>query len=269
MAGASSIHDFFEKTAASGRAANAYLLTGGAREERFLEARGFARALVKSAADLKEVTHEKPNLISVDEVRTQIVRDASIRPYGGGRKVYIVDEAEKMNPQAENALLKTLEEPPEYVVIILLADRREYFLETVLSRVVKLSFEDAEAAEDPDAPVRELMLRGSRMGAEDVIAFIAVQQKKKETRTAFTGFLRSWFRDVLAVKAGAKSTELLNRQDASAIRDYAEHLSFEGTGRILREIDETERKFQANVNFDITVSVLFSIIRAEMEKQHG
>ncbi len=269
MAGASWIHDYFEKAAAFGRAANAYLLTGGTREDRLSEARAFARALVNSAADLREVTHEKPNLISVDEVRSQIVRDASIRPYGGGRKVYIVDEAEKMNPQAENALLKTLEEPPEYVVIILLADRREYFLETVLSRVVKLSFEDAEAEEDPDAPVRGLMLRASRMGAEDVIAFITVQQKKKETRTAFTGFLRTWFRDVLASKAGAKSAALLNRQDAEVIREYAEQLSFEGIGRILREIDETERKFQANVNFDITVSVLFSIIRTEMEKKHG
>jgi DNA polymerase-3 subunit delta' len=205
----------------------------------------------------------------VGVVRERIVDDIMIRPYREPCKIYVVEDAELLGAAAQNALLKTLEEPPEYVVIILLADRREYFLETVLSRAVKLSFEDAEAAEDPDAPVRGLMLRASRMGAEDVIAFIAVQQKKKETRTAFTGFLRTWFRDVLASKAGAKSAALLNRQDAEVIREYAEQLSFEGIGRILREIDETERKFQANVNFEITVSVLFSIIRTEMEKKHG
>ena len=269
MPESSSIRDILAKAAASGRVANAYLLTGGTREARLIEARTFAKALVKSAADLKETTHEKPNLISVDEVRAQIVRDTLIRPYGEGRKVYIVDEAEKMNPQAENALLKTLEEPPAYVVILLLSDRREYFLETVLSRVVKLSLEEEEETEDPDAPIRTLMQRGSRMGAQDVIAFSAAAQKKKETRTAFTGFLRTWFRDVLALKSGAENTELLNRADASAVRDYAEHLSFEGIGRILREIGETERKFQANVNYDITVSVLFAIIRSEMEKSNG
>ena len=266
MAGANSIHDILENTAASGRVANAYLLTGGTRETRLLEARTFARMLAKSPADLKELTHEKPNLISVEEVRTQIVRDTAIRPYGDGRKVYIVDEAEKMNPQAQNALLKTLEEPPSYVVILLLSDRKEYFLETVLSRAVKLSLEEESEAEDPDAPIRELMKRASRMGAQDVIAFSAVQQKKKETRTDFTGFLRTWFRDVLCVKSGAKLSELMNRADAPELREYAEHLSFSGIDRILREIDETERKFQANVNYDITVSVLFSVIRSEMEK---
>ena len=46
-------------------------------------------------------------------------------------------------------------------------------------------------------------------------------------------------------------------------------MSFEGIGRILREIDEAERKFQANVNYDIVVTVLFSIIRSEMEKTNG
>ena len=61
----------------------------------------------------------------------------------------------------------------------------------------------------------------------------------------------------------------MNRKDASAVREYAEQMSFEGIGRILREIDEAERKFQSNVNYDITVSVLFSVIRSEMEKKHG
>ena len=68
------------------------------------------------------------------------------------------------------------------------------------------------------------------------------------------------------MKSGAKLSELMNRADAPELREYAEHLSFSGIDRILREIDETERKFQANVNYDITVSVLFSVIRSEMEK---
>lgn len=267
MAGISVIRNTLEKAASSGRVANAYLLYGGTRDARREEAEFFAGKLVSTAADLQKITHEKPNLISVEEIRTQVVRDALIRPYGSGRKVYVVDEAEKMNPQAQNALLKTLEEPPAYVVILLLSDRQEYFLPTVLSRVVKLSLEEEEEAEEPDAPIRELVL--NRLNVQSVIAFSAAQQKKKETRCDFLGFLRTWFRDVLAMKAGAKAAELKNRKDASLVHDYADQLSYESIGRILQEIDRTERAFQANVNYDIAVNLLFAAIRSEMEKSNG
>lgn len=55
--------------------------------------------------DIIKVTHDKPNVISVDDIREQVNNTISIRPYGGGRKIYIINEAEKMNPQAQNALL--------------------------------------------------------------------------------------------------------------------------------------------------------------------
>lgn len=83
------------------------------------------------------VTHEKKN-ITVDDIRNQLVNDVSIKPYSGQYKVYIVDEAEKMNEAAQNALLKTLEEPPEYAVILLLATNTGAFLQTILSRCVTL-----------------------------------------------------------------------------------------------------------------------------------
>ncbi len=89
--------------------------------------------------DIIYVGHDKPNVISVDNVRQQINGDIVIKPYSSSRKIYIVDEAEKMNVQAQNALLKTLEEPPEYAVILLLATRVEAMLPTILSRCVVLN----------------------------------------------------------------------------------------------------------------------------------
>ena len=68
--------------------------------------------------DVKWITHEKANSIGVDEVREQINNDIVIKPYSSKYKVYIIDEAEKMTVQAQNALLKTIEEPPEYAVIL-------------------------------------------------------------------------------------------------------------------------------------------------------
>jgi DNA polymerase-3 subunit delta' len=75
----------------------------------------------------------------VDDIRRQIVSDVPILPYQGQYKVYIMPEAEKMNPAAQNALLKTLEEPPSYAVILLLTVNAESFLETIRSRCVLLT----------------------------------------------------------------------------------------------------------------------------------
>ena len=93
-----------------------------------------------SHPDIITVTHEKNAIIAVDEIRAQVVNDVQIKPYYGGRKIYIIPDAHLMTHQAQNALLKTLEEPPGYVVILLLADNKDLLLPTLLSRSVCLSF---------------------------------------------------------------------------------------------------------------------------------
>lgn len=87
--------------------------------------------------DIIYVTHEK-QLISVGDIRSQVVEDIQLKPYVGKYKIYIIDEAERMNEQAQNALLKTLEEPPSYAVIFLLAANTGSFLPTILSRCITL-----------------------------------------------------------------------------------------------------------------------------------
>lgn len=103
------------------------------------QCRSCKQAMNRNHPDILYVEHEKPNVISVDNIRQQINGDIAIKPYSGAHKIYIVDEAEKMNVQAQNALLKTLEEPPEYAVILLLATRVEAMLQTILSRCVVLN----------------------------------------------------------------------------------------------------------------------------------
>ena len=88
--------------------------------------------------DVRWVTHDKPNVISVDEVRRQINTDVQIKPYSSNYKIYIVDDADKMNQAAQNALLKTIEEPPSYVVILLLTVNKDMLLSTILSRCVSM-----------------------------------------------------------------------------------------------------------------------------------
>lgn len=84
--------------------------------------------------------HEKPGSIGVDDVREQVIGDMQIKPYSSRYKIYIIDEAEKLTQQAQNALLKTIEEPPAYGIIILLTTNADTFLQTILSRCVRLDF---------------------------------------------------------------------------------------------------------------------------------
>lgn len=77
--------------------------------------------------DVIWVSHEKPNVISVGEIREQIVNTVEIMPYKGPYKIYIVDEAEKMNAAAQNAILKTIEEPPNMQLFSYLLRTEEHF----------------------------------------------------------------------------------------------------------------------------------------------
>ena len=81
---------------------------------------------------------EKKKNISVAQIRT-IKNDAFIKPHMLGRKIFIINKADTLNEQAQNALLKTLEEPPENVLFILITESVSSFLDTIISRCVCLS----------------------------------------------------------------------------------------------------------------------------------
>lgn len=88
--------------------------------------------------DIIYVRHEKPNSIGVEDVRSQVNGDIAIMPYSSPYKIYIINEGEMLTDQAQNALLKTLEEPPAYAVLIILTTNLEALLPTILSRCVVL-----------------------------------------------------------------------------------------------------------------------------------
>ncbi|MCR4762468.1 MAG: DNA polymerase III subunit delta' [Lachnospiraceae bacterium] len=146
----------------TGRISHAYLFTGAEgmgkkmvagtfartilcenRQERdgMPEACGTCPACVMTQAgthpDLRILTHEKKTY-GIDEVRTQFVQDIVLKPMKGEHRVYIIPEADRMTAAVQNAILKTLEEPPAYAVILLLTERPDALLATILSRTVQL-----------------------------------------------------------------------------------------------------------------------------------
>jgi DNA polymerase-3 subunit delta' len=147
---------YLQNAVRTGNVAQAYILAGMPGTGKKTLASRFAQALVctefnalagepcdaciacRQAAngnhpDVVNVTHEK-TIISVNDIREQVVSDVQIKPYYGGKKVYIIEDAELMKAPAQNALLKTLEEPPDFAVFMLLTATEDALLPTIRSR---------------------------------------------------------------------------------------------------------------------------------------
>lgn len=175
----------------TGRISHAYLFAGEDGSGKHFLARTFAaallckeggpdpcmrciscrRVLAGTQPDLVELVREKPELISVKEIREQVVGTVGIRPYDSKHKVYIIDDAEKMNPQAQNALLKTIEEPPAYAVLLLLANSPEALLPTILSRCARIDVRPV-----PDAEVRSFLIKEHKVSKKDAEVAAAFAQ---------------------------------------------------------------------------------------------
>ncbi len=82
----------------------------------------------------------------VEDVRERVIRAAAYRPFEGGKRVFVVEAAEALRDESQNALLKTLEEPPPYAHIILLTSEPEVLLETIASRCAPVEFAPYPAA---------------------------------------------------------------------------------------------------------------------------
>ena len=122
--------------------------------------------------------------IKVDEIRA-IRRDAHLLPNDGEKKVYVICDSDKMTQEAQDALLKILEEPPRFTTFILLCYNHNSLLTTVLSRVTHLKLMekcedhgvDEEALDAARAIVRAI---GERSEIEILKAFIACEKKKRD-----------------------------------------------------------------------------------------
>lgn len=153
------------RSAASGRSSHAYLFLGGAGAGKRLIANTFAKALQcegeKRPCDSCKSCHafnhgNHPDVIyfqplkngktyTIEDVREQLLKTVDLKPFQYEKKIYIIEKADTLNIQSQNALLKTLEEPPAHVVFLLLAERAETFLPTILSRVVVMKIRPLSA----------------------------------------------------------------------------------------------------------------------------
>ena len=266
-----------------------------------MECHSCKQALSGNHPDIIHVSHEKPGTISVEEIRTQLNNDILIKPYSSPKKIYIIDEADKLTVQAQNALLKTIEEPPEYGVVILITNNADALLPTILSRCVVLNIKPVkdsvikrylmERLKVPDykADLSIAFARGNvgkavalassenfdmikkdaldmlkyleDMEIHEVVAWVKKTADYKLEINDFLDILTVWFRDVLLFKATKDVNMLIFKDQIQEIRKKADHSSYNGLEEIVNAIEKAKVRLNANVNFDLTIELMLLTIK--------
>ena len=305
------------------KVSHAYIISGGEGCGKKLLASAFAKTLLCESGgedacgecvscrtfedgnnpDVKFVRPTKTKALSVDDVREQIVSDISIKPYNHRHKIYIIPKADTLTVQAQNALLKTLEEPPEYAVLILLAENTAAFLETILSRCVTfkirplsdvmikdylmlrekmderdaavlaeysqgsvgkaLEFAHSEEFSSFRDDVRSITANISKMSLFELTAAAKELEKYRELADV-TDMIYIWYRDVLVYKTTGSESLVIEKDMLPEITREAENSSFEALYNIPGLINDTKTRIKQNVNFVFALEMLFINIKEQL-----
>lgn len=270
-------------------------------EEACYECHSCRQAISGNHPDIILVSHEKPNTISVDDIRTQINEDIQVKPYSGKYKIYIVPEADLMTVQAQNALLKTIEEPPSYAVILLLTENAQSLLPTICSRCVMLKLRNIkdrlvkkylmEELQIPDYKAdvctafaqgnigRAVMLANSEhfnelkdeavqllkcvdtMELNELVEAVKRVSVYKIEITDYLDILMIWYRDVLIYKATKNIDRVIFGEQIDYIKERAKKSSYEGIETILDALERAKARLKANVNFELVMELLLLTIK--------
>ena len=303
--------DFLRRTLANDRLAHAYLFEGPQGVGKRLTALALARAVFCSegtgcgeCTPCRKIDHNNhPDLLIVEpdgkQIKIEQIRELqkslSFRPVESSRRVCLIDQADKMNPAAANALLKTLEEPSAETLIIVLSSRPEALLSTVLSRCQRLPFnrlpqsciestlieqrgfgqKDAhiiaaladgsfQLALDRDPAFYlehriDLLKRVTALSPGSILPLMDLAKDlaaEKETIPETLELLQAFYRDLLLFRYGQPLESLVNIDLQEKIRRVAAQ---ENTTSILNKLDamnECLSNHERNVNPQLNMEVL-------------
>ena len=317
----------FKSSIETGNVGHAYIISGDAGSGKKALAYAFADTLECEAGgtepcgncqsclqistgnypDIITVTHEKPNLISVDEVREQLVNTVDVKPYKGKYKIYVIPDAELLNVQAQNAILKTIEEPPAYAVILLLTTNLDKLLETVQSRCLKLQTKPIRER-DVLAYLMNVMgltkekayfcldfaqgnlgkaikLAGNEEYAEIVDSVVNVLthigdmdvetlgkavkdiEQFKMSMNDYMDLMMMWYRDAMMIKITGNVDKILFKNEFSTLKKQAGKLTFKSIEDKIDAIAKAEQRLLANANLEVTIELLLLTLKEEATEE--
>lgn len=221
-----------------------------------------------------------------------LIEEMSTAPFESGRKVFIIDDSHKMNKESENALLKTLEEPPGFVIIILITSKPDSLLTTILSRVQTIKFfplkvdkianlliDKYKKSEDEAYYIAEFskgaLGKSIRLAEdmdffqrrEEVLALIAALLKGDKSKIfSSTNFFKDnrehideildiftyWFRDLIIYKETRRKDFLINRDKVEDLSKQA-NMNLDKINDIINSIMETRTNINRNINYQLAI----------------
>ena len=236
--------------------------------------------------DVIWVTREHASL-GVEDIREQLCNTMEIKPFSSPYKIYIVQEAEKMTEAAQNALLKTIEEPPEYELLPTIQSRCltlefrplststvEEFLKKqcqVPDYLAKASAVFAQGnlgkamryAKSDDFIERKdkvlsLLRNVNHMDVSEMLEVIRDLGTRKDEVRDYIDLMALWYRDVLIFKATKNINQLLFQEESSHISKEASNRSYE---KILQAFEKAKSRLKANVSFDVTLELMLVTLK--------
>lgn len=319
--GHANVIGFFKKSIEMDKVSHAYIINGPEGSGKLRLAKAFAATLqcekgetdaclechsCKQAAsgnhpDIICLAREKLNSIGVDEIREQINNDVEIKPYSSRYKVYIIEEAQLMTVQAQNALLKTIEEPADYAVFLLLTTNKEALLQTILSRCVTLNLRpvnsrlireyllDQFELTEYEANVCAAFAQGNVGKAEklansdkfnkikdeavhllkyipdmEIYEIIMAIKQITEYKVDIYDFLDLfiiWYRDILLFKATKNVNGIIYQDEINYIKEAASKSTYPGIEAVIQALEKAKIRLKANVTFEVTMEMLLFTIK--------
>jgi DNA polymerase-3 subunit delta' len=292
----------------------AYLFIGPEGVGKSLTAQTFTRALncLKAEADccdscvscLKIQKGQHPDVhiidngiseeIKIEQIR-ELEREINLRPYEARYKVFIINNAHNLNPVSANALLKSLEEPPQDSLIILCSDKPSMILKTIISRCKIVKFYPLVRQELFDILKNDYALdektlhylayfsegrigKALRLKDEDIIreknriidsfsfnspANLEVYsiEDKHHLRKSLQ-ILAAWFRDMYLIKIGSAHDELINLDRRDSLQKLMLRYSFSDLDQILHAITNAMLYLEQNVNVKLLLADLMLSLKA-------
>jgi DNA polymerase-3 subunit delta' len=246
---------------------HAYLITGPAGSGKSALSRAFAaEILAEGSADPDEARRRAlldpsphPDLVwlrpvgmshAVADVREKLIHRAPLRPFEGDRRVFVIEAAEALNEESQNAMLKTLEEPPAHAVILLLTAEPESVLPTVVSRCQQIDLdplpEEEVTARMPPGTPGDTARAAARLARGDVArARYLCSAPGGELRSAVEEMMSSVLADELAASPWKAVLEAADRTGQRAGDRVAAELAAEkeeGYRHTKTEVEESTKR---------------------------
>ena len=243
--------------------------------------------------DLIYVEAQNQKSISVGDIREKVNDTVEIKPYSSLYKVYIIDKADSMTVQAQNALLKTMEEPPEYAVIILIAQSLDRFLPTIKSRCIKLHISlisnrvileklrslgiDSELSKSLASFSRGNLAKALTFSKEENINIYkeniniltnisssnsielydyAELINTRENKMDFMDFCLMWYRDIVLLSVNKNAENLIFKSEYRTLRKLTSVYSFSDLENIIDSINHAIEELSSNVNSKYVIKLM-------------